>query len=167
MNATRKMLTGLIVMVWMMGLSGPVEAELKQGPWPVDPELAQVEEEMKEKEQACAKLKNPMAKSMCKQKVSHPYFTKGLVRGIANYVDRVYVGLETPDLEAKLKELQGLRTRARTKFDAQFDRVPGEISDEDLTSEIRFVQMELGRRAGVQYEKNRDFLQGKGGTTIP
>ncbi len=154
-------------MVWVVGLSGPVEAGLKQAPWPTDPQLAKVEEEIKEKEKACAQLKNIMALMQCEEKVRHPYYTKGLVRGIANYVDRVYVDLATPDLVAKLEELQGLRTRARTKFDAQHDRVPGEIMDEDLTSEIRFVQMELGRRGAVQYEKNLDFLSGKGGMTLP
>ena len=167
MSATPRIVTGLILIVWMVGVSGPVEAEIKKGPWPTDPELVKVEEEIVEKEKACAHLKNIMALMQCEEKVRQPYYTEGRVRGIANYVDRVYVGLETPDLVAKLKELQGLRTRARTNFDAQHDRVPGEITDEDLTSEIRFVQMELGRRDGIQYKKNRDFLQGKGGTTLP
>ena len=154
-------------MVWMVGVSGLVEAGLKQGPWPTDPELAKVEQEIEEKEKSCAHLKNIMALMQCEEKVRHPYYTKGLVRGLANYVDRVYVDLGTPELVAKLEELEALRTRARTKFDAKHDRVPGEVSDEDLTSEIRFVQMELGRRAGEQYEKNKDFLSGKGGTTLP
>ena len=154
----------LLILLGVMWISGPVEAKLKKGPWPTDPELAKVEQELEAKEKLCEKIKNPMAKLNCFEKVWKPFYAGGLLRGIDNYVDLHYVDLPTPELEEKLTELQALKERARPKDAAKFDRTPGEISEEALASEIQLVQVELGKREMMKYKKNRDFLKGKPST---
>lgn len=154
----------LLLVLCVMWIGEPIEAKLKKGPWPSDPEWAKVEQEMEEKYKTCDKHKNPMARSDCQAKVRHPFYAEGRVRGIGNYVDLHYVDLPTPELQEKLKELQALKERARPKYDAQFDREPGEISEEDLASEIRLVQVELGKREMIKYRKNLDFLKGRSNT---
>lgn len=154
----------LLVLICLVGIGGAVEAKLKKGPWPTDPELAKVEQEIEEKYKPCDKHKNPMVRSDCKEKVRHPFYAEGRVRGIGNYVDLHYVDLPTPELQEKLKELRALKERARPKNDAKFDRAPGEISEEDLASEIRMVQVELGKREMFKHKKNLDFLKGRPNT---
>jgi hypothetical protein len=154
----------LLIVLCVMWMGGTVEAKLKRGPWPSDPELAKVEQELEEKYKPCDKHKHPMAAVECEAKVRHPFYVEGRIRGTGNYVDLHYGDLPTPELQEKLKELQALKERARPKYDAQFDRVPGEISEEDLASEIRLVQVELGKREMMKYKKNRDFLNGKPST---
>ncbi|MCA9470016.1 MAG: hypothetical protein KC643_31845 [Nitrospira sp.] len=154
----------LLILFCVMWMGGPVEAKLKKGPWPSDPELAKVEQELEEKYKPCEKHKNPMARSNCREKVRHPYYAEGKIRGIGEYVDLHYVDLPTPELEKKLAELRALMEQARPKFDAKFDRVPGELSEEKIAEEIRLVQVELGKREMMQYKKNQDFLKGKPGT---
>ena len=154
----------LLILLCVLWMGGPVQAKLKKGPWPSDPELAKVEQELEEKYKPCEKHKNPMVRSDCQDKARHPFYAEGRVRGVGNYVDLHYVDLPTPELQEKLKELQALKERARPKSDAKYDREPGELSEEKIAEEIRLVQVELGKREMMKYQKNRDFLKGKPGT---
>ena len=154
----------LLIVLCVMWMGGPVEAKLKKGPWPSDPELAKVEAEIEEDKKPCKDLGHPMDEMDCTSKVRHKFYSQGLVRGIGEYVDLHYVDLPTPELQAKLKELQELKERARPQSDARFDREPGELSEEDIVAEIRMVQVELGKREMMKYKKNRDFLEGKPST---
>ena len=149
----------LLMLLCVVGMAVPVEAKLKKGPWPTDPDLAKVEQEIEEKEQSCKKLKNPMVRSDCREGVRHPFTAAGRVRGTGNYVDLHYVDLPTPELQEKLQELLALKERARPKDAAKFDRVPGELSEEKILAEINLVEIELGKREVFQYRENLDFLK--------
>ncbi len=154
----------LWIVMCVVCLSVPVEAKLKKGPWPSDPELAKVEQEIEEKYKPCDKHKNPMVRSDCQAKVRHPFYADGRVRGTGNYVDLHYVDLPTPELQEKLKELRALKEQARPKSDAEYDREPGELSEEKIVAEIRLIQVELGKREMFKYKKNLDFLEGRPST---
>ena len=149
----------LLMLLCVVCMVVPVEAKLKKGPWPTDPDLAKVEQEIEEKEQPCKKLKNIMAEMNCYERVRKPFYAEGLLRGTGNYVDLHYVDLPTPELQEKLQELLALKERARPKDAAKFDRVPGELSEEKILAEINLVEIELGKREVFQYRENLDFLK--------
>ena len=149
----------LLMVLCVVCMSVPVEAKLKKGPWPSDPDLAKVEQEIEEKEQPCKKLKNVMAEMNCYERVWLPFNAAGRVRGTGEYVDLHYVDLPTPELQEKLTELRDLKERARPQDAAKFDREPGELSEEDDLTEINLVEIELGKREVFQYKENLDFLK--------
>lgn len=149
----------LLMVLCLVWIGGAVEAKLKKGPWPTDPDLAKVEQEIEEKYKLCDKHKNPMAEMDCREEVRHPFNAAGRVRGTGNYVDLHYVDLSTPELQAKLTELRALQERARPQEAAKFDRVPGELSEEDVVSEINLVENELGKREMFKDHENRKFFE--------
>ena len=149
----------LLMVLCVVCLAVPVEAKLKKGPWPTDPDLAKVEQEIKEKYKPCDKHKNPMAEMDCREKARHPFYAAGRVRGTGEYVDLHYVDLPTPELQEKMTELRTLKERARPQDAAKFDREPGELSEEDVLTEINLVEIELGKREVFQYKENLDFLK--------
>ncbi len=167
MRMTQGLVTGLIVVGWVVGIAGPVEAKLKKGPWPADPGLAKVQEQIKEAEKKCDGIKPFLLAIECTSKVKREFLAKGLVRGTMEYADLHYVDLPTPELKAKLQELRALRDRARTRVEAEFDRGADELVVEDFFSEILRVETELVKRRGMNTKRNLDFIQGKGGTTLP
>ncbi len=151
----------VLLSVLVIGMMvGGAQGALKTGPWPSDPELAKVEKEMKEKQKPCKQIKNYMRKSDCTSKVRSEFYAKGLVRGTEQYVDLHYVDLPNQALIDTRKALIELKEQARTDNDATFDREPGELSEEDLASEIQHIEVEMGRRAKRRFENNVEFFQG-------
>ena len=146
---------GIIVVV-----VGAVQAELKEGPWPTDPELAKVEQEVKEKKKSCKEIKNIHKKIECSSKVRAEFGSKGLLRGTQQYVDLHYVDLSTPELRTKLKELEALRDQARTTSEAKHDREPGELSQDALIAEIEAILMEMDKRDVLKHKDNLKFYKG-------
>ena len=148
-----------VVFGLMVGLAF---GELREGPWPIDPELAKVEAEIKKESQPCKVIKNPMRRSDCQSKVRQGFYAKGLVRGTEEYVQKHYEDLPTKDLIDKRQELIALKDEARSDFSAQYDREPGELSREDLATEIQIIEVEMGRRAKQQHDENKRFIEGLG-----
>ena len=152
--------------VWLMAgvvfglMVGLAFGELREGPWPSDPELAKVEAQIKKEAQPCDKIKNPMRSMDCHGKVRRGFYAKGLVRGTEEYVQKHYEDLPTKALVEKRRELIALKDRARTRFSSQYDREPGELSEEKLATEIQLIEVEMGRRASDQYDENLKFLKG-------
>ena len=150
-----------LITVAVFGMTiGLAQGALKEGPWPSDPEQAKVEKEIKEKKKACKELKHIHLKIECSSRIRSQYRAKGVVRGTEQYVDLHYVDLPTKELVEKRDALQVLKDKARTRNDAKFDRVPGELSEEMLASEIQHLEVEMGRRAHEQYEENQQFFEG-------
>ncbi len=139
---------------------GSVHAELNEGPWPSDPELAKVEKEMKAEEKTCKEIKNIMREMQCYEKVRLKFRSKGRLRGTQEYVDSHYVDLSTPELQKILQELQEFHDQARSRNDAKFNRQPGELSEEGIASEILYVQTELEKRGFRKHKDNLKFYKG-------
>ena len=151
----------VLLSVLVIGMTvGGAQGALKTGPWPSDPELAKVEADIKKKEEPCKNIKNVMREMDCYDEIRAAFYAKGLVRGTEQYVDLHYVDLPNQALIDTRKALIELKERARTYRDAKFDREPGELSEEKLVSEIRYIEIEMGRRAKRRFENNLEFFQG-------
>ena len=70
----------------------------------------------------------------------------GLFEGSKTYAEKNYKTLESDTLYHKMLQLIELRKTARTYVDSLDDHAPGELTKEDYTSEISWIQAELNKR---------------------
>ena len=93
-------------------------------------------------QKACKKAKNHMR---CFLDETEKMEAAGRMRGTQAYVDKHYKPLATDSLVAKYRELEDLRTTART---STLNHKPGEVLFSDYDNEMKMVSAEYKKRTG-------------------
>ena len=97
------------------------------------------------------KEKNPVKKFKCGNDVRNKYEQQGKIRGTEAYCEVNYIHLNFSELEKLFKKLKQQQKTARSSMDLMWDdELPGEVTKEDLQTEIMWVDSRL---TGMQKEK--------------
>jgi hypothetical protein len=114
----------------------------------IDPELAKVEIGLaKQKSEECNNALNIYAKMECGNNIRKKLRKDGKIRGTEEYFEKHYAKLNFAALEKLFKKLTEQQQTARKSLDIleDNDREYGELSKEDLQSEISWIESRLAR----------------------
>jgi biopolymer transport protein ExbD len=126
----------------------------------VDSAFKKVEEAIeKEKKTSCGKIKNIYNKIQCGKKLVVAAKKEGKMRGSEEYCEKNYTQHDFKELEALLKELSKGQKTARRSLNVMEDgdRQLGELTKEDLQTEIEWVESRLAR---MQKSGNKKIQEG-------
>jgi hypothetical protein len=134
----------------------------------IDPELKRTEEKIRQETEECSKTeKGPRAVIKCGKKVRKKHRSEGKIRGTEEYCEINYNNLNFEQLEQRLKQLRKQQRTARYSYDAMYeeDRQLGEVTKEDLQTEMLWIESRLARMQRTKRQKEEkkiEYLQGWG-----
>lgn len=114
----------------------------------IDPAFKEVEAEIEKKKKAeCNKIKNIYNRMQCGKKLMVAARKEGKMRGSEEYCEKKYTDLDFKALESLLKKLKTGQKTARQSLNVMEDedRQLGEITKEDLETEIQWVESRLAK----------------------
>lgn len=126
----------------------------------IDPAYKEVEAKIEKKKKAeCNKIKNIYNRMQCGKKLLVAARNEGKMRGSEEYCEKQYADLDFKKLKAlwiKLKESQKTARRSLNVMEDE-DRQLGEITQEDLQTEIEWVESRL---AQMQKDGTKNIKKG-------
>ena len=133
----------------------------------IDPEFKKTEEKIKQLTIECEKKETKRSKRFnCKHKVLNKYEQEGKIRGTDEYCEINYSNKNFVQLEELFKKLRNQQKTARSSMDLMWnDELPGEVTKEDLQTEIMWVESRLAKiqKANIRAkEKSIKYLPGWG-----
>ena len=133
----------------------------------IDPEFKKIDEKIEKEREECKILKKPYARITCAKEIRKHYRVEGKIRGTEEYCEANYIDLNFEQLEQLLKRLREQQNMARPSYDAMYDqdRQLGEVSKEDLQTEMIWIESRLARiqKANIkEKEKSIKYLPGWG-----
>ena len=134
----------------------------------IDPEFKKTEVKIEQETKECSKAeKGPRAVIKCGKKTRKKYRAEGKMRGTEEYCETNYIDLNFGQLEQRLKRLREQQKTARYSSNAMYyeDRQLGEVSKEDLQTEMIWIESRLAKiqKANIKAkEKSIKYLPGWG-----
>ena len=126
----------------------------------IDQDMKVIEEKIEVEAAEClknSKIPNKASAAMkCRKRVSKSYRLKGKMRGTEEYCEFQYKKADFKELEALKKKLIIHQRTARNSYDVMYDedRQPGEVTKEDLQTEIQWIESRLAKMQRAKTEKD-------------
>ena len=113
----------------------------------VDPKFIKIDEDINRVTEECMKKhKSPAKKFECGTDLRNKYEKEGKIRGTEEYCEVNYVNLGFNELENLFKKLKRHQRTARSSLNLMWDdELPGEVTKEDLQTEIIWIESRLAR----------------------
>ena len=113
----------------------------------IDPEYKKIDEEINSVTKDCmSRQKNPLKKLECGRDLRNKYEQEGKIRGTDEYCEINYGTKNFNQLEELFKKLKNQQETARSSIDLMWkDDLAGEVTKEDLQTEIMWIESRLAR----------------------
>ena len=127
----------------------------------VDTENKKIDEEIKRVTEECMnKEKSPVIKFKCGDDIRKKYEQQGKIRGTEEYCEFNYISLSFNELEKLFRKLKTQQKTARSSMDLMWDdELPGEVTKEDLQTELMWVESRLARMQKAKVDRMEKSLK--------
>lgn len=129
----------------------------------IDIKLKETEAQINEEQQKCAEKETNLIKRYdCMDKISLQYEQQGEIRGTERYCEVNYIKYDFSRLKELHKKLHQQQKNARSSLDLMSgDRQKGEVTKQDLQTEIQWIEAVLSKMQRVQTSEKAKSLQFK------
>lgn len=127
----------------------------------IDPEQKKIDEAIDKNDAKCFEIsKNPGLQLECAKKLRYKYQDAGKMRGSEEYCEKHYKNLSFKELESLFRKFKQQQKTARGSYKvfSRGDRKPGEVTKEDLQTEIVWIESQLARRQEQAYQREKKKL---------
>jgi len=128
----------------------------------IDPEFKKVQNEIKKLSEECReKEKKPYSRFNCHNRVKKTFKVEGKIRGTEEYCEFNYISLSFNELEKLFRKLKTQQKTARNSQDLFLDddRQRGEVTKEDLQTELMWVESRLARMQKAKVDRMEKSLK--------
>jgi len=131
----------------------------------IDPDYKKVAEAITLETETCMqKQKSPVKKFECGDDLRKKYEQEGKIRGTETYCKVNYRDLSFNELDKLFKKLRARQKTARSSMDVMFDdQKPGEVTQEDLQTELIWIESRLAGIQKANIQKMEKDLQSRPG----
>lgn len=134
------------------------EEDFTNYPYPFDVEFRAAKLQLENDESEACKDLSFAKQGGCMSEIRNKVRQSGSLRGTSQYVEKHYVPLETEALESLFKVLRDDLKKARAYPPRNKDTY-GELSQDDINTELRYIEDELARRQDKRRKDEMDALR--------
>lgn len=127
----------------------------------IDSEFKKINQAMEAEKKECHKFKNPMKGANCVKSIRTKYRRAGDIRGTKEYCEKHYSNKEFKELQSLLILYREQQKTARHADDAFYgqDRQLGEVTKEDLQTELLWIETRLARMQNAQTDEKEKGIK--------